>query len=382
MRYLKYLILTIILFNIPSFVLLQLSMTGLASAISYFSFLALIVYYLFTRKGPLLWQFILIGVSYYLFSCLQPHLSFDIYFIEAIKFFIVIICANELSKRCSAQELVYFLLIGALSVLIQSVFFSNQNGRSSGFYLNPNSAGFICIVGYSLAYGIKKKYLKLTAQIVFTFVGLLTFSRTFILIWVLINILSLFVNIKNARVLLLGFFVVFALLSFSEIFGLSGIRMDQLNDVINGKAKVSELNEDSRTDTWAKYYFFISSNPVWGNGIGTLRSDEDRDQQGVHNSYLLVWGEAGLLAFLIFAGTFIILAFRAARIIKKSPPVSFLSFAVVLYLLTNHNFFNDNIIIFFCVWASNGVITVSRRTGRYKAMRRVSKRRALNPVMH
>ena len=112
MQHLKYLILAIILFNIPSFVLLQLGQVGLASTISYFSFLLLIIYYLITPKGRLLWPFILIGISYYVFSCLQPHLPFDIYFTEAVKFFIVVICANELSKRCTSQEIVYFLLLG------------------------------------------------------------------------------------------------------------------------------------------------------------------------------------------------------------------------------------------------------------------------------
>ena len=179
----------------------------------------------------------------------------------------------------------------------------------AALYLNPNSAGFICIVGYSLAYAMQKKYLKITAQVVFSFVGLLTFSRTFILIWLLLNVLSLFVDIKNIRVFIIGILVIVALLSFSEMFGLSGMHISQLKDVVNGKANASELNEDSRTDTWAKYYLDISNNPVWGNGVGTLRSDEERDLQGVHNSYLLVWGEAGLLAFLIFMGTYILVGF-------------------------------------------------------------------------
>lgn len=367
MRYLKYFILAIILFNAPSFLLLELRQTGLASGISYISFLLLIVYYFFSRKGTLLWPFILIGATYYLFSALQPHIPFGVFFIEAIKFFIVIICGNELSRRCNSQELIYFLLIGAASVLIQPVFFPSDTGRLSGLYLNPNSAGFVCIVGYSLSYAIQKKYLKLTAQIIFTFVGLLTFSRTFILLWILVNFLSLFVSIKNARIFIIGFCVIAALVAFSETLGLSGsIRMNQLNDAINGKAKVNELNDDSRTDTWAQYYFTISNNPIWGSGIGALRSDEEHDQQGVHNTYLLVWGEAGLLAFIIFASTFISLTYRGVRLIKKHLHLTLLSCSIALYLLTNHNFFNDNIIIFFCVWSYNAVNSKNKKLGNEK----------------
>ncbi len=360
MQYLKYFILGLFLLDIPSFILLALKLDTLASVVSYLEFILMFFYYMVNSKFKLALPFVLIGITYYLLAFLHSTLDLNSYFLEATKYFIIIICGNELVKRCSVLEIYWFLIIGGVSIFIQPLLFSDNYGRASGFYLNPNIAGFISIIGYCLTYAVPGKFLKLFGQLLFSFVGLLTFSRTFILIWVIVNIASLWISFKNIRVFFIGAVVVFSIVAFSQTFITDSIRFNQLEDVLNNKSNLSEINEDSRTDTWAQYYFLILENPVFGNGLGALRSDDTKFKQGVHNSYLLIWGEAGILPFIIFTGLFCSLMYTGLKYFKEEPYLFLFVFSISLYLLTSHNYFNDYTILLFSLWIYNKLLLKSK----------------------
>lgn len=46
----------------------------------------------------------------------------------------------------------------------------------------------------------------------------------------------------------------------------------------------------------------IAEHPLWGTGIGTTRADTDVGPMVVHNTYLQVWADLGLLGFLAYLG--------------------------------------------------------------------------------
>ena len=67
-------------------------------------------------------------------------------------------------RKSKLKEIYIFLLIGALSIIINAVFFPLHNanfyptyGRFSGFYLNPNYAGAMSLMGFALSFGIKNR---------------------------------------------------------------------------------------------------------------------------------------------------------------------------------------------------------------------------------
>tara|TARA_R110002072_G_scaffold56360_6_gene146035 strand:- start:340 stop:1260 length:921 start_codon:yes stop_codon:yes gene_type:complete len=271
-----------------------------------------------------------------------------------LKYFITVICGYELLKYTSTRELTLFLLIGALTIILQIFFFNNpllDSGRYSGFYLNPNVAGFICLIGYGLSFAAQNKKFRLVLQIIFTITGLLTFSRTFIVLWLLTNLISIKIDIKNARVLLYGFVFLTIFVIFSEFLPVRNPRLDQLSSIIKGeKVQTSELNEGSRTETWSLYYDQLFQHPFLGSGYNTFSGYSNISKVGVHNTYLKIWGEGGLLVFVIFLGMYITMIKDALLLFKISPHLIIISLAVILFLTTNHNFFETGYILFLSMW--------------------------------
>ncbi|NCD70551.1 O-antigen ligase family protein [Mucilaginibacter agri] len=231
------------------------------------------------------------------------------------------------------------------------MFFPDNYGRASGLYINPNYAGFVCLIGYCGSLGLQNHYVKRTGQFLFSFLGLLTFSRTFILIWVILNLIHASVNLKNIKGLVIGVVAIIGILSFAKTFNLNGLRFSQFQDVLDSKSKIADLNQDSRTDTWAKYYDKILDSPISGNGFGALRGIDQGE--GVHNSYLLILGEAGIVPFMVFTIYFIFMIFKSWKFLKTKIHLLFANIAIAMFLLTSHNFFNNYIILLSCIWAYN-----------------------------
>lgn len=325
---------------------------GIGSMSSYLLY-GLLAIYIFTNKfvKPNLWL-LLIGISYYMLSGLHFVYRTDAiaFIIAFVKFIIIILAGNILVKKVNNFEFFVFLLIGSFSVIIHNIFFPDAFGRYSGLYLNPNAAGFIAIIGYALTYGLRNKYLKTSAQIIFTIAGIITFSRTFLVIWGIINLLSLKISIKNVRILAAGLALLISLITFGELFKFDTMRLEQFTAVLNNeKGGFEKANKDSRTETWATYYDDILEKPFLGNGYGAL-SGFGIHFIGVHNSFLMILGESGLIPFIIFTSLYLYIFIWGLKLFKIAPNILMQSIALILFLLTNHNFFTTDYIIISTLW--------------------------------
>ena len=357
MLILRYTILALVLLNLPSMALITIDST-VSNLVSLATFGLLVVYFMLNSKGSLNLWLIVLGVLYFSVSSLVSQEYFPLrdrdFYVFVIKYFILVICGYELVKRTSAKEMLLFILIGACSILLQ-LFVLDQtitgSGRLSGFYLNPNKAGYICITGYALSYALKEKKIKIGAQIIFTFLGLLTFSRTFLVIWVLINLISLKIDVKNVRVFVYGFVLLFALIAFGEYVSFQTDRLTEIDALVGGgNTKAQELTSDSRTDTWALYYDVIFENMVFGNGYNALGGRTSINRTGVHNSYLKVLGEAGIFVFIFFMAMIISILINTYRKFNEKPYLFMVAVCLVLYLTTTHNFFDLEYILFITMW--------------------------------
>lgn len=350
MKILKYITLALVILNLPSIGLSAYG-GGVGTLLSYGTIFMLAVYYALSKKTKPNWWIIIIALLYYTIASLQYSGTASTFILELIKYFIFVIGGYELIKKVSTTELFFFLLIGAITIGIEAMSFTNDYGRYAGFYLNANVAGFICIYGYSTIYGLKNGTLKLIGQFIFTLMGLLTFSRTFIVIWLLVNVISLKVSIKNIRIFGIAFLIFSALLLIDQVVGLNNPRFEQLKNIVSDDKKVSseEISEDSRTETWAQFYDQILDSPIIGNGYGTF-TGRGNAEMGVHNTYLVIIGEAGILPFIIFLIYIARLFVKSYMGFKRAPNLIMQTIALSVFLLANHNFFNFYYMTFAAMW--------------------------------
>lgn len=353
MRYLKLIILVLILLNLPSFALSNLdALTG--TILSYGTFILIIIYSFFNKKEKQIISLIVLGLLYFLISVLVNSQNSDNFIVIFVKYYIIIMATN-LVKDTKEIEIYILLLIGALSVLYESIFIIDIGGRYSGFFLNPNVAGFICILGYCFSLSIDNNKLRLLGQIVFTIAGLVTFSRTFLLLWILINVISLLISKKNIYKIFIGILLLSLFLKFGDKFDFNIKRLEAFTTFFDGKINDS-MEEDSRTETWALYYDKIINSPIFGNGYLSFSGKSYRSgglgyyQVGVHNTFLMILGEAGLFVFIYFVWIYFGFILSGYNLFKEKPSIFLISLVLILYMLTNHNFFDNYIILFFSMW--------------------------------
>jgi len=350
MNGIRFIILFLILGNIPSYLRAYFGVT-LGSTASYASSLLLLLYFFFTReKHKPQFPFILLGILYFTLSGLNYSIGLASDFIkEFARFMIVVICANEVLYRTNKKEIYVILFLGALSVIVNATLFplANANfyptyGRYSGFYLNPNFAGSICLVGFALSYSMKIKWYRIAGQLIFTLAGIFTFSRGFIVIWLLINFLSIYYSKRNLIVPVIGAGVIIVLLALSSLLSLNRERFQALQSIFESDKQIqtSTITDDSRTATWAMYTELIADKPFFGNGFGKMRQ-KTSILPGVHNSYLLVLGESGFVPFLIMIGLYGYLIAFSFQFFQTNPEYFYLSCVLSLSLMVGHGYFDD-----------------------------------------
>lgn len=339
--YIFNIILACTLLNLNGFFYMAFGVGQVFSPIIYFSMLV-IIFLLFISKEKLelnalqklflfsLVSFIILSSILYFFynqnfSASQAVLLFA-YFSSALLFY----CSSVLFNRFGVNEfrnienfLIVFMIIN-ISMVPLSFFYRShlinpplEVARGFGMFANANEAGIFCC--YSICYFLYK--LRVSNRKIFFsilillswFSAVLTFSKSSIIVGTFTIILYLiFFNSKKSIffiAILLPFFFNFDFLMLGNLldgFGLSNVqqrRITQTAEIILS----GEVNSDTtsaRSILWQKGIDSIASHP-FGIGIGELHhfkdfSNDFGEPQGVHNFFLMVFGEAGFLVFSLF----------------------------------------------------------------------------------
>lgn len=242
--------------------------------------------------------------------------------------------------------------------------------RFAGIYFNPNSAGFIANITTILGLATllrtdSNKALGIMGVLVGVITMVVSFSKTAILIFiVLILILALIYTItyKNidrqtrriANVLFI--FILYGLVQlgifigvyFNDLTRSQQERITQIGTILSGKGDKSSTS--NRAELAELGIRKIEERPILGSGLFSFvqlleAGSETGDDVGVHNIFLRVWGEAGILPFALFVGFFGVSFWYASQI-----PTAWLRFLSVSLLFTlaffgstNHNLLEDNI---------------------------------------
>lgn len=347
-KLIRYIALIFLLWGIDSFALFMFGET-IGSLASYATYAIILGYYILSYKRKLMFPIIILGLTYFVISGVINLEDYNFFINEFIKYFLIVICGAELARDTSTKELIYFLLVGAISILIHSLLFADDYGRYSGFYLNPNGAAFVCLIGYCLIFSIQNIKIKFILIFLFTFTGALTFSRFFFLMWVIITLISVIGDKKNIQILFVGIGALILLISYSAILQVNSERFELLLSFFNNDLKNNTLIQDARTSTWAAYYKDIINNPIFGNGYKSF-SGINNIKQGVHNTYLMVIGEAGIIPLIIMLGIYFGLIKKSIQVYKTETYKFLLAFTLSAILLTMHNYFNNELIVFITIW--------------------------------
>lgn len=355
---LRYAILASILWTLPSFVLAYIS-PGLGSMLSHLTMALLVGYFaLVKEKGPVLWVFVLLGILYYFIAGLQfTGIPDRDYVMLIIKYLIIIVAGTEVLRKSSIQELYVVLIFGALSIIIHAVLFPLYNanfspnyGRYSGFYLNPNSAGAICLAGLSLNFGIKNKYLKYIGFLLFAVGGFFTFSRYFLAMFLVINMALVVINKKNLIAPIVAVLGLIILFTFSTNLNVNVERFNALKSIFSDDVDTETLQEDSRTETWKSYNDVIGERPVLGHGYGKLQGGHFGLHVGVHNTYLMVIGESGIIPFSILVGMMGFFLIKGFSSFKTHPQFAILALVMSTALLVSHTYFDKYNLLFITMY--------------------------------
>ncbi|QRM90171.1 hypothetical protein FG167_13315 [Lacinutrix sp. WUR7] len=349
---LKHIILALTILNLPTFGLVSFN-PALGSLASALSLVSLVLYYFFIKKSKPILPLLLLGILYYSISGFNFSGDLMVFIKDIFRYFLFIISITEVAKNTTNAEACFYLLIGASSIIINALMFSDEYGRYAGFYINPNRAGLVCILGFAFTYRLASKKYKIIAQLIFTLAGIATLSRYFLLLLLLINITSLFANRKNIIGLIVGALGIIIIIN-TPAFELNKDRFDALESFFTeGEVKTTTITRESRQETWALYTDVVLNNALIGNGYGSMQgqqADTVGIKVGVHNTYLMVIGEAGVIPFLLLVIFYISLVVKSIKRFTTNPEYTYLSLIIATYLLVSHNYFYNYIILFFTIW--------------------------------
>lgn len=346
LKLIRYLILFLVLCNIPGFLLVYTN-PSLSSAVSILTSLLLIFYFVRSKpkQKPII-AFLLFSTLYFSISSFNYY-GFEIELIkELIRFIVLILGITEIMQRTSYKELFYILLLGAISIILNALVFPYSNalyglvqGRYSGFFLNPNSAGITCLLGVAISYSIINTKHRLIGQAIFTLAGILTLSRTFIVVWVLINILAIIKDRKNLLVPFIGALALVLVVTFTDSKLFAADRFEALTAFFgDGEVKTKTIKNDSRDQTWALYYDYVFEKPFFGNGYKSFQL-KTKKLPGAHNTFLMIIGESGIFPFLIFIGLYFYLFKYSFKYFKKEPNLIYILIVVLLNFMVSHTLF-------------------------------------------
>ena len=243
--------------------------------------------------------------------------------------------------------------------------------RMSGIYFDPNFASFAAnvtvIVSLSSLFRTKSPKLLGVLGIIIGFIGVLvTLSKTGILsliILVLTTIIIYFtmyraIEMRVRRVANIFFcFLLYGIFQFifflaSNIESLPKAQRDrflQIENLISGKGDKSDLS--NRADLVQLGFQKIAEQPIFGRGYLSFTylldaGRETGDDVGVHNTFLRVWGEAGIFPFMLFMGFWGYVLWRGAQLPRIAERLLIISLAsaFIIFALTIHTFLEDNFI--------------------------------------
>lgn len=296
------------------------------------------------------------------------------------------------SSRMDASEIQYLLrftkfvlLTASLSVIasgkLNALYINRLSSmdRPGGFFGNANEAGIAAVAALALvlAHPSRHRILNIAGIMIASSAILLSFSKSSLLIALVIPVLVVLLRPNVARIVAVAagiagvwFFIeVFVQSSDlgvagSQFGGSQKARLEEFLDILSGN--INEENTTGRTHLWAIAIDRIEQSLLFGHGLGSFHHmiggvTFDGVWMGAHNVYLMAWGEAGLLAFVALTISMLLYLFHAVRPGAHIFPI--LYFTILQFdMMAAHNVLGlrfHNVLLGLCM----GLMLWERRNG-------------------
>lgn len=247
-----------------------------------------------------------------------------------------------------------FVPFGAMLNMSGNIVVDSQRG--AGLFGNPNEAGIIAAVGFALTHiVVSHRILKVLFSVFFVTMAMLTFSKTSLVMILLIYVIQSLFNgrfsIGIARTLIAMITIILSLALFKQDIvgqfdGQQAKRVEQVINIILLQSS-SETVESSRGYLWRQGLEIIEDRPLTGSGLGALHSMQgaavsvnNKVAQGVHNSYLLKLGDAGVVALVLFLSFLVVVSYRAFQLSHRHLEARFCLLYLFIFMIdciSSHN---------------------------------------------
>lgn len=344
----------------------------------------------YERESLLFWSFIAFYILYLYLSTISFILYHDdIYagnnYLLTVRGYVssivILLCFYKLTTWSLKHNDFYSLLSRMYAFLLSGValiFFSSVIGfnigldmdRASGFFANPNTAaGFIlyclCLTlcfaiserrKFGFAYLLIVPALFYTMFITFSKAGLITFPLVLFLFlgYCLIRYRKLY-RPKRKIFMWLALSVILAIVFISIYF--SAI-MDQLSwgqflrlqrTLAFLSGEFTEATTSERSTLFNIGFQLIGEHPLIGNGLTSFHAYDipvNGKHIGVHNTFLLILGESGVIPFIFYVSLMLILIVKSWKLKNLAMSFLFLSILAVYFINvagTGHNALDDRV---------------------------------------
>ncbi|MCB0733458.1 MAG: O-antigen ligase family protein [Bacteroidetes bacterium] len=235
-------------------------------------------------------------------------------------------------------------LLILISITLDIDFHGDETGeidRAVGLYSNANRAGYVSCLGqasslYMVMTRVRnRRYIFMGFYVICMVAALSTFSKGAATVTLFILSVFLFNSFSSPEMmrqkvvkrsinfLLLGLVLIagYALLNINQIIaGFTAEQAQRSEELIQFyHGEINQATTTNRSELWQYALEQISDSPILGFGLGEFHVMDIG--VGVHNIYLLLWGEAGILALLAYV-IFLITWFKGSFKVRE-PSVRF-----------------------------------------------------------
>ena len=269
---------------------------------------------------------------------------------------------------------IFSIPIGIFSLNYAHALGINSYERMSGVFLNPNMAGVAASLTMSLGLGVLFQNEGSIGRALLGFLGIAvglgaiaaSLSKTSILAVILILLASIFVYFSTysrlsrpTRRLANVFFgfLFYAIIQvgillsvfFDDLLPSQKVRILQMGLLLTGRGDKSDTS--NRADLAILGFEKISERPIFGTGWGSFvhlldSGSKTGDDVGIHNIYIRIWGEGGLLPFSLFILFWAMAAWKILHV--PTPWIRMTTLAVwiamTVYGLASHELLEMNLV--------------------------------------
>lgn len=260
-----------------------------------------------------------------------------------------------------------FLAVKSAGELLSEAGSGLESERHAGLFGNPNEAGnfgafcLVIVLASSLYFKKNKLFIFLLSSLAFYSI-FVSFSKAAILVGVLVIVFFILFNLKNIFsigktnrklfALALSAFMVSCVLivfNWNNIFNSfsQGQQKRALSFFLLIQGEVSKKTTSDRTIVFAQGWELIKKSPVIGNGFGSFhRFAKGELKLGVHNTFLLLQGEGGILILALYFGLLMLLFYYGIKIRNHGIRFLVLGFTLVFFISVSgagHNAMYDRV---------------------------------------